>query len=335
MSIKATLFFVSLIISALLCGQTLTHKFIISGQVQGFESGTIIYLNDLSEGYYKIIDSTAISDKKFHFSGNLRGKYLKASLTSFDYDDRVTLWLEKGITSFVGKRGDFLNAAIKGSIIQRKWNELNDLLDTAKNAEQAEYLFIKQNPNSIIAAHNLSRNLKTWDKDSISKLYKLFSKEVKQTAYAKKILNFIALNKDIKLGNRFVDFSQSDTSNRIVKLSDFKDKIVLLEFWGSWCVPCREKNSELLKIYNAFRTKGFEILGVASETDRIQWIKAIKKDSLTWTNVSDLNGSDNKAAMIYGVTDYPTNFLIDKTGTIIAKDVYSEDLQNLLSKLLR
>ena len=104
-----------------------------------------------------------------------------------------------------------------------------------------------------------------------------------------------------------MDFAQKDTSNKVVKLSDIEGKIVLLEFWGSWCGPCREENPLLVKIYNEFKQKGFEIFGVASETDKLQWKKAIKADGLTWTNVTDLKGSNNKAAMIYGVSGYPTN----------------------------
>ena len=335
MTIKTALLLGTILISNSLWGQSQNSKFIISGQVQGFSNGTVIYLNDVSDGNYNKIDSALITDTKFSFRGYIRNKYLKASITSFDYDDRVTFWLEKGFTSFKSQKGNFAKAQIVGSSIQRKWNDLIFSLDTAKNSKQVEFRFIKKEPNSIISAYSLSNNLKTWSKDTVTSLYKLFSKEVKQSDYGKKVYDFISLYRNIKIGDKFVDFSQKDTSNKIVRLSDFNGKIVLLEFWGSWCEPCREENPELVKIYNQFKSKGFEILGVASETNRTQWTKAINTDGLTWTNISDLKGGDNKAALIYGVTGYPANFLIDDTGTIIAKDIYGEDLQNLLLKILR
>ena len=89
-----------------------------------------------------------------------------------------------------------------------------------------------------------------------------------------------------------------------------------------------------MEIYNDFRLKGFEIFGVASETDREKWITAIKADKLTWINVTDLKGSSNKAVLIYGVSGYPTNYLIDKNGIIIAKDIYGDELRKALLKIL-
>ena len=131
-----------------------------------------------------------------------------------------------------------------------------------------------------------------------------------------------------------MDFSQTDTKNNLVKLSDFHGKIVLLEFWGSWCGPCRESNPELVKIYNEFKNRGFELLGVGAETSRDVWLKAIEKDKLTWTNVTDLKGDKNTVALMYGVSYYPTNFLIDKKGNIIARDLQGDKLRKMLKQIL-
>lgn len=334
MTLRKLLILPLVFISSCLIGQTKTSKFFIKGEVKGFLNGTIIYLNDLSDGNYKKIDSSIILDNKFNFSGNIKAKYLKFSLTSFDYDDRVTFWIEKGLTTFKGEKGNFKKSTINGFEIQKKWNELIYLLDTTQNEKRTNYEFIKNNPKSIIAAYSLCNNFRTWDLDTISKLFNLLSKEVKQTKYGKRIFGFVSLNKNIQIGDSFVDFSQADTSNNLVKLSNFKGKVVLIEFWGSWCNPCREENPSLVKIYNEFNSKGFEIFGVASETDKQNWINAIKEDGLPWTNTSDLKGSDNEAALIYGVTGFPTNFLINKEGIIIAKNLYEDDLKKLLSSLL-
>jgi peroxiredoxin len=165
-------------------------------------------------------------------------------------------------------------------------------------------------------------------------LYNNFSKGVNNTYYGKKIREYIALNKNINIGDKYADFSQNDAKGKAIKLSDFKGKVVLLEFWGSWCVPCRKGNPELVKIYNEFNSNGFEILGVAADTKKIEWLNAIETDKLPWTNVTDLNGDKNTAALIYGVSYYPTNFLIDRTGTIVARDLIGEKLKEKLKEIL-
>lgn len=213
---------------------------------------------------------------------------------------------------------------------------MDQLLKTVSEKEKTsqEKLYVRKNPNSIISAHILSVYGSTWGKDTTTVLYNRLSDELKNSSYGKSIHNFISLNKDIKIGDKYIDFSQEDTQNKLAKLSDFTGKIVLLEFWGSWCGPCRKSNPELVKIYNEFKAKGFEIFGVGAETKREIWLKAIEHDKLTWTNVTDLKGDKNEAALIYGVSYYPTNFLIDKTGTIIARDLKGDKLRRKLKELL-
>ncbi|HJV20522.1 MAG TPA: AhpC/TSA family protein [Sediminibacterium sp.] len=331
---KITCFFISTLFLISSYGQGKIAKFKIDGKIQGYNNGTLLYLHDLSDGSYKKIDSTVIANDIFTFSGQLKTKYLKTAISTNDFADRTTFWLEKGLTLFTAEKDRFNKAVIKGSKIQEDQNSLNKLIENSENIKEAEYCFVKHNPNSIISAYVLSVYCSSWNKETVSVLYKSFSKEVKQTVFAKKIFAFLSLNRNLKIGDKFVDFSQKDTAGKVVKLSDIKSDCILLEFWGSWCGPCREENPSLVKIYSEFKQKGFEILGVASETNKHQWTKAIRADGLNWINVSDLKGSGNKAAMIYGVSGYPSNFLIDKGGTIIAKDVYGDDLRNWLLKIL-
>ncbi len=335
MTKKTFLIFLTVLFVPCIFGQTKISNYKILGKVQGFSNGTKLYLNDLTDGSYNNqIDSTIIQNNEFSFSGNIKKKYLKSAISTTDFEDRVSFWLESGMTSFSADKGNFKKAIILGSKIQSQQNNLNKSRDTVENTESIDYLFIKSNPTSVISAYTLTPYFNTWSMDTIKTLYNSFSKEVKSTDYAKKIFDFISLNRDIKIGDKFVDFSQRDTANEYIQLSHFKGKVILLEFWGSWCGPCREENPSLLKIYNDFRIKGFEIFGVASETNKQQWITAIKTDKLTWTNVTDLKGSGNKAALIYGISGYPTNFLIDRKGTIIAKDVYGDELEQILLKAL-
>jgi thiol-disulfide isomerase/thioredoxin len=119
-----------------------------------------------------------------------------------------------------------------------------------------------------------------------------------------------------------------------VSLSSFKGKYFLLDFWASWCGPCRRENPNVVKAYRQYHNKGFDILGVSLDDSKDDWLKAIKKDGLSWTQVSDLKGWKNEAATLYGIQGIPMNFLIDKEGKIIAKNLRGQDLEKRLAEVL-
>lgn len=306
----------------------------INGSVTGFTDSTLLYLDDVTDGNFNHIDSTYIIDRKFMFKGSLKNQIIKGYIRTKDFQDRFSFWLENAVIYVTAEKGKFKDAIIKGSKTQDEQSKLNSVLDASKDRKKEELQFVQHNPNSIISGSILSTYSSTWGKDTTAMLYKRFSKELKNTFYGKKILDYITLNKNVKIGDKYANFLQQDKYGKSINLSDFGGKIILLEFWGSWCGPCREGNPQLVKIYNDFNDKGFEILGVAAETNKEQWLKAIDTDKLPWTNVTDLNGDKNKAALIYGVSYYPTNFLIDRTGTIIAKDLSGEKLREQLLKIL-
>ena len=306
----------------------------IIGVATGFSDSTLLYLDNITDGSFKHIDSTFIINEKFSFKGTVKEKSLKTSIRSKDFENRCYVWLENPTIYFNGVKGKFKDANIKGSKSQDDQYRLNALTKNVKDTKEIEYQFAKNNPNTIVSANLVSVYCSTWDKDKVKKLYNRFSNEVKNTYYGKNVLNFIRYNKNIKIGDTYADFSQNDIYGKSVSLSKFKGKVLLLEFWGSWCGPCREGNAELVKLYADFKNKGFEILGVAADTDKTQWLSAIQKDNLTWTNVTDFKGDKNKAALIYGVSYYPTNFLIDRAGTIIARDLTGEKLREKLKGVL-
>lgn len=139
------------------------------------------------------------------------------------------------------------------------------------------------------------------------------------------------------VGSVAPDFTQNDPAGKSVSLSSLRGKYVLLDFWASWCGPCRQENPNVVKAYNQYKAKNFTVLGVSLDKPegKTAWLQAIKDDGLTWNHVSDLKYWNNEAAALYGVHSIPGNFLIDPTGKIVAKNLRGEDLEQTLAKLLK
>jgi peroxiredoxin len=175
------------------------------------------------------------------------------------------------------------------------------------------------------------------NKEELEKMLNHLQPEAKQNVFAKKMQQRIDIDKTTAVGKPALDFVQNDTSGNAVALKDFRGKYVLIDFWASWCVPCRKENPNVVKAYNDFKDKNFTILGVSLDQPnaKAKWLKAIKDDQLTWTHVSDLQFYNNAVAKLYGIKSIPANLLIGPDGVILAKDLHGEMLEEALRKYIK
>lgn len=165
----------------------------------------------------------------------------------------------------------------------------------------------------------------------LSEVRKYYSSEILRKSEQARLAS------EVTVGNAFKDFTQNDQHGKPVTASDGlkSNKYLFLDFWASWCGPCRKENPNLLKAYNKYHDKGFEVLAISIDHDKEAWLKAIEKDGMPWTQVSDLEGPDNVVAKLYAVTGIPSSFLIDRDeGIIVATDLRGKDLDKKLEELL-
>ncbi len=151
---------------------------------------------------------------------------------------------------------------------------------------------------------------------------------------AAQVAQLLKMSASFITGNEAPDFTMNDLNGKPVKLSDFRGKVMLVDFWASWCGPCRRENPHVVELYHKYHAKGFDVLGVSLDKTREPWLAAIEKDGLTWHHVSDLKGWSNSAAQLYGVSSIPATVLVDKDGKIIARNLRGEQLTAKLREVL-
>lgn len=204
--------------------------------------------------------------------------------------------------------------------------------------EQVYEKFISEKRRSPVALYAV-KQYAGWDLDpaKVEPLFASLPESTRNYPSAIKFKESIETAKKTAVGAMAMDFTQNDTLGRAVSLSSFRGKYVLVDFWASWCGPCRVENPNIVKVFNQYKDKGFTVLGVSLDRDngKEKWLKAIHDDNLTWTHVSDLKYWDNEVAKQYGIRAIPQNILVDPSGKIVARNLTGKKLEDKLAELIR
>lgn len=329
----------------------------ISGKIEGLEAKELFLGNP---GLQKITDTAAVTNGAFEFTGKVTDTEPYMILND-QQQPIATIFLENDSYKIEGKLSDPTSIKVTGGKQQTLFDKLQAKVKGLNDKFQPEFekikadankvdsirkayftavdgevkAAIKENPAEVSSAFAAMQYMgQGHDVAVMEETFKMLSPENQASKFGKMYADMIAVEKKF-VGEPAIDFTQNDVNGKPVSLSSYKGKYVLVDFWASWCKPCRAENPNVVQAYNKYKAKNFDVLGVSLDKGKEEWVAAIKQDGLPWTHVSDLQYWQNAAAKLYGIQSIPFNLLIDPNGIVVAKNLRAAELDKKLGELLK
>lgn len=357
--------FFILIISGLFFSCNQQPKYTISGEFAN-SPDTMIYLQKRIDGVFVNVDSTLLIDGKFKMKGS--ANTIEEYYLSMGQRDKKMFFLENTNIKVVPDSSILLkNAAINGGKVQALFSEYEEKYDRLynfmlsvyykardeqneetkislemqadslyENIELFQETFLLEHPASPVSVNILTRIQYGRNADELNQLFEKLDTSLAYMAAYQFIAKRVEELQKVAIGEIAPDFTQNDSNGNPITFSDVyrANQLTLIDFWASWCGPCRVENPNVVAAFQKYHSKGFTVFGVSLDSDRERWLKAINDDGLTWQHVSDLKGWENAFSKAYAVNSIPANFLVDQNGKIIAAGLNGKDLFLKLGELL-
>ncbi|NNL08500.1 MAG: AhpC/TSA family protein [Croceitalea sp.] len=351
---------------------TTPDRFVVQGELTGdIENGTPIYLkttDSLSRGLIEI-DTTTIENGVFVFEGKTSSPQLhylfidgvRGNSPIIIENGTIEFSAQKDSLGFAKLKGseqnrmfmDYLEESRKMASISKSFNadfrkaqsardtamieslraEYFDLQEKAKNFEVD---FATQNPSALISALIIERAIatKVLPVEELQALYDALTPEIKATQPGKRIKTNLQKAKGTAIGALAPNFSGPTPDGQQLALADVKGKLTLIDFWAAWCKPCRAENPNIVAVYQKYKDKGLNVVGVSLDRKEEDWLAAIEADGLDWNHISNLKYFQDPVAKLYNVNAIPAAFLIDENGVIVAKNLRGAALEQKVAELL-
>ncbi|HKK09990.1 MAG TPA: TlpA disulfide reductase family protein [Bacteroidales bacterium] len=361
------LFYLSILVAFISsCSQDGGNKYAIQGDIKNLDD-QLVYLEKMGEKDFVVLDSVKSTEGKFSFEGEIDIP-MQHYITFEDLDAEITFFNEPSEITVAGSVDSLQKIKVDGSASQDLFETYQTRLTQIRNQQRDIYYkyqeakasgeeeqmmfyenqyrsldsirssysdkFIKDHPGSSVAGYVAMRFSYTYELEKLKEVVSGFDASISDSYYVEQLNERIAKLESTAIGNKAPEFTMENVDGEPVSLSDLQGQYVLLDFWAAWCSPCRAENPNVVEAYQKYKDKGFTVLGVSLDRKRDDWLKAIEKDNLTWTHLSDLKGWENEASNLYGVMSIPANYLLDKEGVIVAKNLRGEALHEKLDELL-
>ncbi|RLD90266.1 MAG: hypothetical protein DRJ09_04805 [Bacteroidetes bacterium] len=356
------------------CGESQKAKkdtnFNLHVTITGMSDSTMVFLKEREENGWITVDSSLLSETKATLAGNIESPDVFYLIID-KVRGAFPIFIEQGDINFTSDKKNLRDYKIENSkshadyenfmgnvlgsfdkkvqalgskygIAQRNGdtaevarleNEYEGIQNDKKNAMLN---YVKEHSSSVVGPYIIYSNAYMFDLKQLEDAVNSTGKSLANNKYVKLLNDKVTTLKKVQIGQPFIDFTQDNPQGNSISLASIveKNKYVLVDFWASWCQPCRGENPNVVNAFQKYHDKGFTVFGVSFDSKKDNWIKAIQDDGLTWTHVSDLKGWGNAVGKLYGIQSIPQNILIGPEGKIIARNVRGKALQDKLKELL-